>query len=374
MGSSMKIGLYSPYLPKHFGGGEKYILDVARCLVSDGHKVTIGLSGPVVSDEQLTAKIKEYEVFLGESLAGIQWVPAPMNAGDSWLSKLSWTKQFDVVYYLTDGSMWWSAAKRNVMHIQFPFSKPLSMSQRLKLFNWPIRNTNSVFTRRVVSRAWHTPIQFVHYPMVVPPLEVGATIRKEKVILSVGRFFKHLHSKRQDVLVSMFAELLKTEPKLLAGWKLVLIGAVEDEQYAAAVKGAAKGLPIEFYHSLSKSEVWQWYAKAKIYWHAAGWEVDETTEPMKVEHFGISTVEAMSMGAVPVVHGKGGQPEVVGDALKMWLWQTPTDGMRKTLDLIKNPDQVAAASHQAQKQAASFGEAAFKATLRQMIGDQHANT
>ena len=40
----MKIALYSPYLPKHAGGGEKYLFDCAKILEEEGHNVSIAVS------------------------------------------------------------------------------------------------------------------------------------------------------------------------------------------------------------------------------------------------------------------------------------------------------------------------------------------
>ncbi len=367
MKSHLKIGLYSPYLPKHFGGGEKYLLDVARCLVADGHQVVIGLSE---LDRPIAKIQKEYEVFLGESLDGIRWEQAPVGPGSTWWKKLLWTKQFDVFYHLTDGSLWWSLAARSILHIQFPFTdKPAGIIHRLKLWRWPIKNANSLFTKKIVEKSWQTKIPYVHHPMVAVPADVQAhPIKKEKIILSVGRFFTHLHSKRQDVLVELFRQLRQQYPTELKGWKLVLIGQIEDAAYAQRVAQMAAGMPVELYHQASKAEVWQWYQKAQIYWHAAGYEIDELKEPLKVEHFGISTVEAMSVGAVPVVLGKGGQPEVLGSELKQYLWSTVSEAIEITARLIKNSTEWQNASRAAQARSLTFGKDVFQKILRTMIG------
>jgi glycosyltransferase involved in cell wall biosynthesis len=48
-------------------------------------------------------------------------------------------------------------------------------------------------------------------------------------------------------------------------------------------------------------------AKSKIYLHL-----------MKGEHFGITVVEAMSAGCVPIVHDSGGPKEIVQDVGFLW--------------------------------------------------------
>ena len=52
--------------------------------------------------------------------------------------------------------------------------------------------------------------------------------------------------------------------------------------------------------NLDRAHLGLLYRDAKIFWHAAGMKSDETIYPELAEHFGISTVEAMSAGCVPV--------------------------------------------------------------------------
>ena len=78
------------------------------------------------------------------------------------------------------------------------------------------------------------------------------------------------------------------------------------------------------------------YRAAKIFWHSTGYGEDEDLEPEKMEHFGITTVEAMSFGAVPVVINKGGQKETVEEGVHGYRWDTEEECVEKTCQLIKN--------------------------------------
>ena len=62
------------------------------------------------------------------------------------------------------------------------------------------------------------------------------------------------------------------------------------------------------------------YRGAAVYWHATGLDEDIDDDPVRAEHFGITTVEAMSAGAVPVVIAAGGQPEIVRDGVDGFLF------------------------------------------------------
>lgn len=366
----MKICLYSPYIPDHIGGGEKYLLDVARVLAKK-HQVVIG----VRADRQLTAEVqKKYQQFMGDSLAGVEFVSTPLGTGASFWQKLWWTRQFDVLYYATDGSLFFSLAGKNIVHIQIPLRLDKSSSwEQFKLRQWDVKNTNSEFTRSIVEPSWPVKIDLVHYPLVELQGEAKADSiverpAKEKIILNVGRFFRQLHSKRQDVLVKAFAELVAAEPKLTKGWKLVLVGNVEDETYAAEVAEAAESLPIEIHHQVTRAELMDWYRRASIYWHAAGFGVDQEKYPEKVEHFGISTAEAMLAECVPVVVGKGGQVEVVGEQLQDWLWQTEAECVEKTATLLDDPQLRHELGNVARKQASQFNAEHFEEKLWSMMG------
>ncbi len=359
----MRIGMYSPYVPKHIGGGEKYFFDVTRVLARR-HTVEVGVSSLELDEQQV---LRRYQRFLNTSLEGVSIVRTPLGTPASFFEKLRWTKQFDVLYYLTDGSIFFSAAKKNILHIQFPLKiDKSSLIEQLKLKNWHVKNTNSEFTKGVVEQNWPVTIDVVHEPMVAVPDSLPST-RKQKVILNVGRFFRHLHAKRQDVLIDIFRSMLKKKPKLLKEWQLVLIGSVEDAEYAKQLTQTCKGLPIKLLHEVTREELDAWYDKASIYWHATGFDVDEQAHPEKVEHFGISTVEAMSRGCVPVVLGKGGQKEILGKEMGDLLWQTKDDCIGITLEMIESSAKRKKYGKQAYKRSKMYGGQMFEKKLLTMI-------
>lgn len=364
----MKICLYSPYIPQHTGGGEKYMLDVALILAKK-HHVSIAVPQQYAGDASI---VKKYESFLNKSLESISFIPTPLGSGANFIRKLWWTRQFDVLYYLTDGSLFFSLAKKNILHIQFPLQlDKSSVWEQFKLKRWQIKNTNSEFTQQIVEKSWPVTIDLVHYPLVDLSefKKITHTVKKEKIILSVGRFFRHLHSKRQDVLVDIFRQLINKYPQEMKGWKLIMIGAVEDQEYLSQIKRKKRNLPIEFYHELDRKKLLKWYAKASIYWHAAGFKIDARQNPEKVEHFGISTLEAMAAGCVPVVHGKGGQIEVLGEDLSDLLWLDKKTCLEKTKKLIANGKLRASYQDQARHRATVFSKESFQKKLFDMIGN-----
>jgi glycosyltransferase involved in cell wall biosynthesis len=192
-------------------------------------------------------------------------------------------------------------------------------------------------------------------------------IPKKNIIHSVGRFFSQLHSKLQDVLVEFFRHLCQIEPKLSNNWDLVLVGQIEDQEYANRVHKLAQGLPVTFHHQLNRAELLQLYGQAKIYWHATGFSIDVEREPAKVEHFGISTLEAMAAGAVPVVINLGGQQEIVTGELSRYLWNNEDECLQKTIALMKDEPARTQAAGQARIQSLQFSQAKFAKILLTML-------
>lgn len=362
----MNICFYSPYLPKHFGGGEKHLLDVVMALVTK-HTVKIAINDFDGAADSLE-KIKEsYSTYFGYSLENVEFITTPIGTSASLTEKLLWTRQFDALYYVTDGSLFFSLAKHNYLHIQTPLLlKKNNLIERLKLQNWHHKNANSEFTKLAIERSWATTINDVINPMV-DLSEFPETQTKKKQILSVGRFFTQLHSKRQDVLIDIFIKLLTTYPKELKGWELVLAGSVEDREYLAELQKQSKNYPIIIRTNVTRTELVSLYSAASIYWHAAGYGVNELTHPEKVEHFGISVVEAMAGGAIPLVHYKGGPKEILGDEFKDLGWLSETECIDKTLFYCTNKAERESLQPLLRNRARLFDKPAFNTKVQKLF-------
>lgn len=361
----MKVCFFSPYLPdSSVGGGEKHLFDIAL-VAARKYQVYIAIKASSFADE---AKIREkYEKFLGADLSHLNFVSTPLfDTQANFFQKLSWTKQFDYLFYWSDGSVFFSMAKINNLHLQIPFTDKKTLIDQLKLKTWQLKNANSEFTRKVIEKSWNTRVDFVHYPLV-DTQELRTNQKKEKIILSVGRFFRQLHSKRQDVIVETFEKFVENYPKESSGYKLVLIGFVEDKDYFQEIKQKAMGLPVEFYHDLSRSDLINWYKKAKFYWHATGFGVDESEHPEKVEHFGITSIEAMAAGALPVLINKGGQREILQPDLEDLLWDKRSQAAQITARLISDEEYYESCRQKIAVLLQKFNRPAFEQRVWEML-------
>jgi GT2 family glycosyltransferase len=134
---------------------------------------------------------------------------------------------------------------------------------------------------------------------------------KKKTIISVGRFFRDGHSKNQVELVRAFRQFRLKHPDIGAEWKLALIGSATHEDYVERVKRECEGLPVDVTTNATFAELGRIYKEATIYWHASGLNRDSERHPQNIEHFGMTTAEAIANGAFPIVYNVGGPAEII---------------------------------------------------------------
>lgn len=224
----------------------------------------------------------------------------------------------------------------------------------------------SQFTDRWLWRYWGKRGDILYPPVDVEQFAPRA--ERRRIILGVGRFFQGSHAKRHDAMIRTFRQLVRQG---LSGWELHLVGGSmaegRHERYLAACRRLAEGLPVHFHVDAPLAELKGLYESATIYWHATGFGESETRDPIKYEHFGISVVEAMAAGCVPVVIGKGGIPEIVQHGASGFCWETAADWRRYTLAVAGNPALAARLRAGALARSVRFGEKVFRARLLELV-------
>jgi glycosyltransferase involved in cell wall biosynthesis len=228
---------------------------------------------------------------------------------------------------------------------------------------------NSRFTQGWIERYWGAESELLY-----PPVSSKPAGDKRPVILNVGRFFPASggHSKKQLELVRAFRSLCDQGVK---GWTLHLVGGctADGQPYLAQVRELARGYPVEIHADASGEDLQHLYEIASIYWHASGLGEDPERHPDRLEHFGITTVEAMSAGAVPVVIGLAGQLETVRHGVDGFHFRTLDGLVAMTRALVDDAPLRAQMSRSASARAHHFSIEAFESRLERLVERVMAN-
>jgi L-malate glycosyltransferase len=226
---------------------------------------------------------------------------------------------------------------------------------RRRLRSYRVKLANSRFTKQWAQVRWGVDCQ-VLYPPVDDHFD---SIDKNDMILSVGRFVA-TGQKHQREMVDTFSRIVEDG---LRGWKFFPVGnlgdSVQDKAYFEKVRRRAKGREVHVKANLERTELRSLYEQAKIFWHAAGYRMNERLRPEMQEHFGISTVEAMAAGCVPVVINRGGQREIVEHGVSGFLWDTLDELEEYTVELMRDDSLRAQMSREARARSQLFGRKMF---------------
>lgn len=349
-----KAGIFSPYWDTG-GGGEKYSLGVIQVLLNLGYRVEVfWQTQELITEVSRRFKVDIQELFINEPSYRIIKCP-----GHLW-SKLKIEKEFDLLFFVSDGAVPAMFARKNILHFQVPFRKTRGRSpaNRLKMRTIQTVVCNSKFTQAVIDQEYG-----VHSRVIYPSVKAVPELDKKPYILSVGRFDNLLHSKRHDVLIEAFKKLDSD------GWRLVLAGGVlHGKSEVEKLKTMIHDLPIEIMVNPDFETLQKLYGQASIYWHAAGFGQDLLEHPERAEHFGISTVEAMSAKAVPVVFAGGGQVEIIEDNKNGYTWNNIEELVFKTQRLIVGSGIRERMALQSQTRAKAYNEEVFERSFSKLIG------
>ena len=341
----MRAAIHNPYLDT-LGGGERYTMAFATVLLKSGYQVDV---------EWKDALIKErLEQRFGMDLKGINFV-SDIKRGDG----------YDVCFWLSDGSIPTLRARKNFLHFQHPFKgvNGKTLINKMKLFRVNKIICNSAFTKKFIDAEYGVK-SIVVYPPV--PTEKIRPHKKENVILFVGRFSQLEQAKNQHVLISAFRSLYD---KGIRDFKLILMGGSEVGVggYINRLKKMAEGYPIEIHESPTFRVLLDNYGRARIFWSAVGFGVEEDKEPKKVEHFGMSVVEAMAAGAIPIAYSAGGYKEIIVDGENGFLWNKKGELLKKTIKVLGDKTLYRNLSQNAIKSSLRYSFERFTSCVKKIL-------
>jgi glycosyltransferase involved in cell wall biosynthesis len=389
-----KIGIYNQPLGDSLGGPEYTVAGLAEAF-GKSHEVELVHHRPSLTTEEL-------EEFSRTDLSAVRLryvAPTDYQLSSSynmwrryqdarkWHSSLS--EPYDLFIALVHNVPPFCSAPKAVLMVRYPFDIPsyaqlaesvagrkswrTNLSLRYYRWEWKkrlesyqIKTAISDFTRIQTRRLWDLECRVVHPP--------GATdfpsVSKDNIILSTGRFAVAGEGRDNGQLEMLYTfDALYAE---LKNWKYFQVGnssgsvehrAYLDELHRVGAESHAQVLP-----NVERSQVRSLFERAGIFWNAAGYSEKEKEHPELAEHFGITTIEAMAAGCVPVVVNRGIQGEIVQHGVNGYLWES-TDHLKEyTLLLAHDESLRKRMSAAARERARGFSREAVKEKLLGLVG------
>lgn len=355
-----------------FGGGEKYSCAIADVLGTAGHRVRILADRPEITMEKLRS-------YFNLELHGSEIVRCTSHDARTHLVGA------DLACVVSNFRPFGIPGRRTLYVLQIPYPPITLASAAARLLRGNLKEAaKDLLRRRLFADARKANVILVYSEFVreclkrnhglastvlYPPIDdFRQDVPKERVILSVGRIFRGLYNdKRYDVMLDAFRSLCGTGHA--GGWEYWIAGSCGDDpasqEYLAELRERASGLPVRFFVNAPYETLRSLYGRALIFWHAAGFGVDERQEPHRTEHFGMSTVEAMSASCVPVVVNNGGQREIVTHGINGFLWNAVEELVSHTATLCGAA--LDPYREQARRRYADFSRAEFGTRLQSIV-------
>lgn len=305
-----KAVVFNKYL-KGLGGGERSTFAYARALKELGFEVEVVSTNTLPDVEGISqsfgAEFGEIPMrysAMNEFLAGLRESPPDVFVNHSF-------KDFTPNY-----------GKIGIYSQMFPTVRISRRSQPKEveaLQSYDLLFNNSSFTKRYTDILWDYPPEQSH--VLHPPIGDDmiararalrtASVKKEKLLIGIGRFNVFPTNKNQKLLIECFLEARERCPAL-GDWKLLLVGncnpdeesnsylneCIELAGHSAGAVEIATGLP---HGALGES-----LQRSFGYVHACGAFYPPGEEPHRCEHLGLSIVEGMAHGCIPLVYARGG--------------------------------------------------------------------
>lgn len=353
----MIVGIY-PALLSVMGGGEKYIGKIAEVLSRENKvafivsskpnlkelekRLGIDLSRVTVSSLATAAPLfppnrvgaKRLALFLSNKILS----PAVVNA----YRVAKRTRDYELFINQEHGTCIRSHARKSILICEVP---PVVQPEggsilRRVFFDAELKTYDGIVVNSRFTKKWAEKYYCREATVLYPPIDTERFVPsvKEGIVLSVGRFSTFVHCKKQFEMVQAFKKLCVEHN--LRGWTYHLVGGLgsdpDDKRYLEWCLAEGKGYPIHFHVNAPFETLKELYGKARIFWHATGLGEDENQHPERMEHFGMTTVEAMSAGCVPIVLSGGGQPEIVEDGISGFLFKTLNELNQHTIKLMND--------------------------------------
>jgi len=382
----LRVSIYNEPLGSGIGGSEFLAALLCEALAKE-HQVHLFHRIPSLTVEKLAANsgtdldnVQLSYIQVDSTDAQIPHNPIThFRESQNFLAELS--KSYDVFVPIVHGVPPFSHAHKGALIVLFPtpsapYVKPeggidfelarkrwarylyQSWLWKKRMRTYQLKTAISDFSRRWTQRRWQIDCEVVY-----PPVNTKfRQIEKKPIILSVGRFALESegHTKKQEQMLEVYSRM---NGEAQSNWEYFCVGGIGEtaahKSHFERLSAVADASGAHLVANIPRNDLTKLYESASIFWHAAGYGEDQNTRPIFVEHFGISTVEAMAAGCVPVVINKGGQSEIVEHGISGFLWDS-LDELKDFTTRLMSEDQLRAKmSEAARKRAQLFSRETF---------------
>lgn len=218
---------------------------------------------------------------------------------------------------------------------------------------------NSLYTAEWIKKKWHiTPHEHIYPPVDMEPKIMKG--EKKKTVMSVARFEVE-GTKRQMEMLETFMKLKQEHPGITKDWAFMLVGGSDSANpYLSKLENIIALNPdknIQLKVNISIEELKSLYQESTLFWHLCGLS---SADPSEIEHFGMTTVEAMQNRMVPVVYDGGGLKEIVDHGINGFRVRSKAELLAYSLKLFQDDKLVQKLAENAQIKSRDFSRSNFE--------------
>jgi len=299
------------------GGGARTVAWLAHAFADLGHTVDIYSHGPV--PEQV-----------------MRWLPAGVSLAGFYPTC---GQGYDVMYNIDHFNYPPPLAARNMAHIFHPHdrNRPLPGYEL-----W----TTSKYTAAQCREQWDLEAKHLYIPIS----SMFRPMRKRRWIIHCSRFVQPTPYADKAHRQMILAFMTGVERGQLRGWQFHLVGSIDPgmEGYFEELKGMARGYPVFFHVDATDEQIAQLFGTSAFYWHMTGVTMKQI--PGAQEHLGLTPLEAMAAGTVPICHSMGGPLETIRHGETGFLVADTAELLDTTVSLARHWSMWGSVSDQAQRQ------------------------
>jgi alpha-1,2-mannosyltransferase len=221
-------------------------------------------------------------------------------------------------------------------------TQPVQTWIRRKLAAIDMLLANSDFTKNAIQTGWHRDAVTIYPPCRLSDFE--ASSNKTDTVVSIGRISPE---KRFEIMLAIAKKMPDVSFRILGA-----LSSQKTDYLQTLLGGKPPNVTITInapLRVLTKA-----LSEAKLYMQLG-----------ENEPFGISIVEAMASGCVPIVHKSGGAAEIVKEDCGS-LWVTIDEATSQIKDALAREDALKGKSDSARKRAKLFDSSVFEAHIKRI--------